>query len=93
MNSSKRHRTLRPISLFSARTSLRKNLRNAEAIREARVEALSSDPKRFFEQVFGFTPYQYQLELLDLLEQNQFLAVRWSRQTGKSFIVSAWLLK
>jgi len=93
MNSSRRCRALRAISLFSERTSLRKNLRNIEAIRGLQIEALSSDPKRFFEQVFGFTPYRYQLELFDLFEKNQFLAVRWSRQTGKSFIVSALLLK
>ena len=75
------------------RSSLRMNLRSAEAIRRAQVEALSGDSKRFFEQVFGFTPYPYQLELLDLFEKNQFLAVRWSRQTGKSLTVSALLLE
>jgi phage FluMu gp28-like protein len=93
MNSSKSRRTLQPTRLFSERASLRKNLRNIEAIRGAQVEVLSNDSKRFFEQVFGFTPYQYQLELLDLFEKNQFLAVRWPRQTGKSFTVSALLLK
>jgi hypothetical protein len=45
------------------------------------------------EQIFGFTPFKYQLELADLFEKNQFTAVRWSRQTGKSFCVSALLLK
>ncbi len=93
MNSSKRYRALRPTRLFFERTSLRKNLRNVEAIRGAQVKALSGDSKRFFEQIFGFTPYQYQLDLLDLFEKNQFLAVRWARQTGKSFTVSALLLK
>ena len=92
-NLSKNRRTLSPTRLFSERALLRKDVRNAEAVREAEVEALSGDAKRFFEQVFGFTPYQYQLELSDLFEKNQFLAVRWPRQTGKSFTVSALLLK
>ena len=55
--------------------------------------SLSSDVKTFFERIFGFTPFKYQLELADLFEKNQFTAVRWSRQTGKSFCVSALLLK
>ncbi len=57
------------------------------------VTSLCVDVKAFFEQIFGFTPFKYQLELADLFEKNQFTAVRWSRQTGKSFCVSALLLK
>jgi phage FluMu gp28-like protein len=60
---------------------------------ESQVTSLGSDVKAFFEQIFGFTPFKYQLELADLFENNQFTAVRWSRQTGKSFCVSALLLK
>jgi phage FluMu gp28-like protein len=59
----------------------------------SQVTSLGSDVKAFFEQIFGFTPFNYQLELADLFEKNQFTAVRWSRQTGKSFCVSALLLK
>ncbi len=59
----------------------------------SQVTSLGSDVKAFFEQIFGFTPFKYQLELADLFEKNQFTAVRWSRQTGKSFCVSALLLK
>ena len=65
----------------------------AEIEKGAEVDALKGDVKRFFEQIFGFTPFKYQLELADLFEKNQFTAVRWSRQTGKSFCVSALLLK
>ncbi|MCW4018010.1 MAG: terminase family protein [Candidatus Bathyarchaeota archaeon] len=64
-----------------------------ESASERRVEALKGDVKSFFEQVFGFTPFKYQLELAEMFEKNQFTAVRWSRQTGKSFCVSALLLK
>jgi len=46
----------------------------------------------FFERL-GFKPYWYQIELADLFDKSQFLAVRWPRQTGKSFTASALLLK
>ena len=64
-----------------------------EAKKQTQVEALQNDFSGFCKQVFGFTPYRYQLELADMFENNQFTAVRWSRQTGKSFSVSALLLK
>ncbi len=57
------------------------------------IEDLKGDVKGFFQQIFGFTPFKYQLELAELFDKNQFTAVRWSRQTGKSFCVSALLLK
>ena len=60
---------------------------------KSQVTSLGSDVKAFFERIFGFTPFKYQFELADLFEKNQFTAVRWSRQTGKSFCVSALLLK
>ena len=50
------------------------------------------DAKDFLESL-GVKPFWYQLELADLFEKHQFLAVRWPRQTGKSFTVSALLLK
>jgi hypothetical protein len=55
-----------------------------------RVKGLRGDVEGFFEQVFGFTPFKYQWELVELFEKNQFTAVRWARQTGKSFSVSAF---
>jgi hypothetical protein len=55
--------------------------------RASQITSLGSDVKAFFEQIFGFTPFKYQLELADLFEKNQFTAVRWSRQTVKSFCV------
>ena len=64
-----------------------------EEEKQTQVELLQCNFKEFCEAVFGFTPYKYQLELADLFEKNQFTAVRWSRQTGKSFCVSALVLK
>jgi phage FluMu gp28-like protein len=57
------------------------------------VASLSVDTKSFFERILGFTPYAYQLDLIKKFEENQFIAVRWCRQSGKSFVVSALLLK
>ncbi len=64
-----------------------------EELCERNVEALKGDVKSFFEEVLGFSPYKYQLDLADKFEKNQFTAVRWARQTGKSSSISALLLK
>lgn len=39
-----------------------------------------------------FEPYDYQIEALDLIENNRFFIGLWSRQSGKSTIVSAYAL-
>jgi len=53
---------------------------------------LSSDPITFFEQVVGFKPTEYQVDLAKRFVENQFVAMRWSRQSGKSWISAALLL-
>ncbi len=47
----------------------------------------------FCRGVCGFVPFKYQLDLAKSFEENQFTVARWCRQSGKSFIVSALLLK
>ncbi len=47
----------------------------------------------FCRRVCGFVPFKYQLDLAKSFEENQFTVARWCRQSGKSFIVSALLLK
>ena len=37
-------------------------------------------------------PTDYQKELIELFQKNQFIAARWSRQSGKSFTTSGILL-
>ena len=86
-------RAFRPNRLVDERAKLRFDAAAVEKNSERKVDLLKSDVKGFFEQVFGFTPFRYQLELAELFEKNQFTAVRWARQTGKSFSVSALLLK
>lgn len=51
-----------------------------------------SDPDRFCTYVLGFKPTNYQKDLIKKFMENQFVAARWSRQSGKSHIVSALLL-
>lgn len=64
-----------------------------EVAEKKQVEALQHNFKEFCERIFGFTPYAYQLDLEAKFERYQFNAVRWPRQTGKSFIVSGLVLK
>src|SRR5512138_2558414 len=92
-NFSKSPRAMHKDRLFEERAGLRSDIAAAEELGERKVQSLRGDVKSFFEQVFGFTPYKYQLELAEMFEKNQFTAVRWSRQTGKSFSVSALILK
>lgn len=52
--------------------------------------AIPSDPIEFCKQVLGFTPTEYQEKFLK--DSSQLIALRWSRQSGKSFIVAARLI-
>ena len=57
------------------------------------TKQLSVNAIDFFEQILGFKPYAYQKEFAELFENNQFTAVRWCRQSGKTETISALLLK
>jgi phage FluMu gp28-like protein len=59
---------------------------------EQKRTRLSSDPVTFFEQVVGFKPTAYQVDLAKRFMENQFVAMRWCRQSGKSWICAALLL-
>jgi len=50
------------------------------------------NPLPFFEQNLGFKPTKYQVQLTKFFTENQFVAARWCRQSGKSHIISALLL-
>ncbi len=62
------------------------------AAAEKEREKLSEDPVTFFEQVVGFKPTAYQVDLAEKFVNHQFTAMRWNRQSGKSWIASALLL-
>jgi len=84
---------MRPNKLFSEWFEIFQNFTTVKHARELEFDNMKKDTKRFFKEALGFSPYPYQLEVADLFERNQFLAIRWPRQTGKSFTVSALLLK
>src|SRR3989304_7313772 len=89
----KRVRALRSSKLFAEVLALRGSVKNVEDSKTHRAEDLKGNIKRFFEEVFGFTPFKYQEKLAEIFEKNQFIWVRWCRQSGKSFSVAALLLK
>ncbi|NIS81388.1 MAG: hypothetical protein GTO14_14555, partial [Anaerolineales bacterium] len=62
------------------------------AAAEKEREKLSEDPVTFFEQVVGFKPTAYQHDLAEKFVNSQFVAMRWNRQSGKSWIAAALLL-
>jgi len=59
---------------------------------EQRRLKLSQDPITFFERVMGFKPTAYQEDLAKRFVENQFVAICWSRQSGKGWIAAALLL-
>ena len=73
------------------------NLDDAYRIRQqathAKIEAVKGDTAAFFQQICRLKSFSYQLELAKLYRENQFLAVRWPRQTGKSTSIGGLLLQ
>ena len=88
----KKPRAFRPNKLLNEYARLREQALAVEAQWLSEVETLKTDPLEFFRQILGFEPTDYQKELIELFQKNQFVAARWSRQSGKSFTTSALLL-
>jgi len=72
---------------------LREDYRVHHEAKYAKVEASKGDAAVFFSEICGLKPFWYQLELAELYKQNQFVAVRWPRQTGKSTFIGGLLLQ
>jgi phage FluMu gp28-like protein len=83
---------MRPNKWLREGAKLQQDVESIETARGQQIEELKSNPVEFFRQVVGFEPTSYQKELIELFERNQFLAARWCRQSGKSWIISALLL-
>jgi hypothetical protein len=77
---------------FSKLDVMELSLSEIWATAEAEREKLSENPVTFFEQVVGFKPTVYQKDLAEKFVENQFVAMRWNRQSGKSWIASSLLL-
>lgn len=92
MNNSKKPRRFRPKNRDRKLGLLESRLSEIWAAAEKEREKLSEDPVTFFEQVVGFKPTAYQVDLAEKFVNHQFTAMRWNRQSGKSWIASALLL-
>jgi len=90
--STKEARTLRPHQILPRWHRLQQNNRKIHQTIKEKTQKLSTDPNTFFQQILGFTPYEYQKNFIKLFTDNQFTAARWCRQSGKTFIISALLL-
>jgi hypothetical protein len=72
---------------------LREDYRIHLASKVAQIDAVKGDTAKFFNEVCHLKPFAYQLELAELYRKNQFLAVRWPRQTGKSTSIGGLLMQ
>ena len=88
----KKPRTFNPNEAWSQEKGLCKIATAIEIAWLSTVETLKTDPLEFFRQVLHVEPTDYQKELIELFQKNQFVADRWSRQSGKSFTTSGILL-
>ncbi len=92
MHHSSQARTMRPNQTLHNYQQIQHHNLTYQESELAKTKAYSTNPIDFCKQILGFTPYAYQEELIKLFVENQFVAARWSRQSGKSFIVAALLL-
>ena len=88
----KKPRALHQNKIFDQIAGYREDLAGVEKDSEHQVEGLKCDVKGFFEKVFGFRSFKYQLELADLFEKNQFngTLVKAERQEFLGFSIAAW---
>ena len=89
----KHPRTFHADEVEAQRKGLREDYRVYHASKYAKVDAVKGDTAKFFSEICRLKPFTYQLELAELYKQNQFLAVRWPRQTGKSTSIGGLLLQ
>jgi phage FluMu gp28-like protein len=88
----KNARTLRHEELQGRRQRLDKNSTEVSRIEVEETKKVAEDYVEFCRQKLGFEPFAYQKELINLYKHNQFVAARWCRQSGKSWIASGLLL-
>jgi len=83
---------MRPSEILPRWFRVQKSERIVVEAEVSRSQRLSKDPVEFFRQVVGFEPTSYQKEFIRLFLKHQFIAARWCRQSGKSWIIAALLL-
>src|SRR3990170_184466 len=89
---SNKPRALRPNQILPKWQKIQQNDQLVEEAMLEKTQKLSADPVVFCREILGFKPFAYQEQFIQLFKENQFTAARWSRQSGKSFIVAALLL-
>jgi phage FluMu gp28-like protein len=89
----KKARTFNAADMEANLRGLQEELRAYRTNALAKVDAVKGDTARFFGEVCHLKPFAYQLELARLYRENQFFAVRWPRQTGKSTFIGGLLLQ
>lgn len=63
-----------------------------QQLAEAATTEIPKDPIEFCTKVLGFTPIDYQQDLIRKFQTSQFTAARWCRQSGKTQTTAALLL-
>jgi phage FluMu gp28-like protein len=91
-NLRQRERTSRPGDWQKEGLKIQDSIHAIEVSDEEFLQILASDPLSFCKDALHFEPTDYQDEAIRLFEENQFIALRWCRQSGKSLTVSALLL-
>jgi phage FluMu gp28-like protein len=71
---------------------LKARVRSLNEAYDRHVDALKTKPAEFVRQILGCELFDYEKVFVQLFQDNQFLAARWCRQSGKSWTVSALLL-
>ncbi len=89
---SKQKRRMKIPLLKTKYQTLLQKAEQLETQTQQKTAQLSQDPVEFCKKILGFTPYTYQTEFIRLFQSSDFLAARWCRQSGKSYIISALLL-
>lgn len=75
--------------LKNLREKQRQLLKEQELRKRAHSLEIPKDPDEFCKKLLGFTPTSYQEKVL--IDLSQFMVLRWSRQSGKTWIISALL--
>jgi phage FluMu gp28-like protein len=86
-------RTFNSSEIQSQWRGLREEYRIHQQSKLAKVDAVKGDTQKFFNEICHLKPFAYQMDLAELYRQNQFLTVRWPRQTGKSTFIGGLLLQ
>ena len=81
-------RTLRPVDVGGRSRRLEGNAAEVDELEVTETRKATGDYSEFCREYLKFVPFSYQDELIELYKQFQFVAARWCRQSGKSWIAS-----